>query len=197
MEIRNNISDIKFKGAIKLNIPKGSKNYTITKDLLSEIQKSWKPGKIGHIRNGDELSINFHSPEVERFSINYLKWRGVSNLSYWTKASINRSEFIQLAKMKSYVSAPIQTPLSGAIKMPIGSEFQGLIRELQRYSPKEVKTHIAQSLRNKEGTHVSIPLFSPEAKAFALRYLSKTKASNYLHLDVPNLGQEEFREFAS
>lgn len=197
MEIRNNSYDINFKGAIKLNIPKGSKNYAITRDLLSEIQKTWKPGQIGHIRNGDELSINFHSPEVEHFSINYLRWRGISNLSHWTKASINKNEFIHLSKMKSYVSAPTKTPIGGAIKMPIGSDFQGLIRELQRHKPKEVKTHIGQSLRNREGTHVSIPLFSPEIKTFALSYLNKTKASNYLHLDVHNLGQEEFREFAS
>lgn len=197
MEIRNNPSNIKFKGAIKIKIPQGSKNYAITKDLLLELKKWHKPYQIGHIRKGDELNINFHNSEIEKFSVDYLKWRGIKNLSYHVKSSLSKSEFHQFVKSGNFDALTSEVPLHGAIKMPFGYDFKAFINKLQRVNPKSAKEHLQQAIRSKDGTEISIPFYSPESKKFALQYFQQNKISGYTILNGHILKEDSFEKIAS
>lgn len=196
MKIRNNTSDINFNGAVKINIPKDSKNYAIARDLLVEIKNYWSPGQIGHIRNGDELNINFHNSEVERFAVNYIKLRGINHLAHHVKSSLNRNEFHKFAKSKSFSTESSGTKIHGAIKMPIGYDFKVFVNTLQRIDPHSAKQHLGQAVKSKDGSEISIPFLSPETKAFTLQYLQKNKVTGYTILDGRILEEDEFRRIA-
>lgn len=196
MKIRNNTSNTNFKGAVKISIPKYSKNYAITRDLLVEIKNYWSPGQIGHIRNGDELNLNFHNLEVENFSINYLKQRGISNLSHRVKSSLTSKEFRIFAKSKNFSHANSGTKIHGAIKFPVGYDFKVFVNTLQRVDPHSAKQHLQQAVKSKDGSEISIPFFSPETRAFTLQYLIKNRVTNYTVLDGHILEEDEFRRIA-
>lgn len=184
----NNRSSVNFNGAIKIKADEA-------KVLLAKIASKWPEASKYYVNktDGDVSNIYFASPRIEKYAVDSLKDCGINYSLRWDKPRLSPKEFGKFVGIKISDHAPEHT-IVGAVKLPFGEEFNGLLNALKRRIPGgKINGNLFLSTPSRR--EVNIILNTHEFKASVLRYLQGSKTPDYILFDKP-LVKKEFTEFA-